>query len=398
VKLQGGIGVTAPVLADRSSEPVWTDRKRHLWLLGIVAMTLPLQGALLYRWSGWPVFWWFAPLFIYTVLPLADWVFGEDRANPPDWAVASLSADRYYRWAVYLALPVQYVTLVWGTWTAVRGGLDGIEWLGLALSVGFTSGLGINIAHEMGHQPSRREHALAKLALAPSAYGHFFIEHNRGHHVRVATPEDPASARYGESFWSFLPRCVKGSIVSAWRIEKNRLARHGKGPWSLENDLLQGWLLTLVLYAVLVVWLGWKALPFLLLQAAYGASLLEVVNYIEHYGLRRARRDDGGYERCRPEHSWNSNHAATNIYLYHLQRHSDHHAHPGRSYQTLRSREGVPELPSGYAGMIPLAYLSPLWFRIMNPRVARHYGGDLTHANLKPARGALEKGLGGPSA
>jgi alkane 1-monooxygenase len=363
----------------------WADRKRYFWLLGILAMTLPLQGYLLYRWTGWSLFWWFSPIFIYVILPIADALLGEDDNNPPDSAMAALAADRYYRWAVYLALPFQYLTFIWGTWMAVRGGLLWHQWLGLLLSVGFTSGLGINIAHEMGHQTSKLERWLAKIALAPVAYGHFYVEHNRGHHVRVATFEDPASARYGESFWEFLPRCVIGSFRSAWEIEKQRLARKGKGPWSLENDLIQAWLLTLALYAAMTAWLGWAALPFMILQAAYGGSLLEVVNYLEHYGLLRARRPDGTYERCQPEHSWNSNHIATNIFLYHLQRHSDHHAYPTRSYQTLRNFEGLPRLPSGYAGMIPIAYCTPLWFAIMNRKVRDHYGGDLSRANLKPA-------------
>ncbi|MBX6420165.1 MAG: alkane 1-monooxygenase [Nevskia sp.] len=363
----------------------WVDRKRYLWLLGILAMTLPVQGYLLYCWTGWSVFWWFSPIFIYLILPIADALLGEDDNNPPDSAMAALAADRYYRWAVYLALPFQYLTFIWGTWMAVRGGLLWHQWLGLLLSVGFTSGLGINIAHEMGHQTSKLERWLAKIALAPVAYGHFYVEHNRGHHVRVATFEDPASARYGESFWEFLPRCVIGSFRSAWEIEKQRLARKGKGPWSLENDLIQAWLLTLALYAAMTAWLGWAALPFMILQAAYGGSLLEVVNYLEHYGLLRARRPDGTYERCQPEHSWNSNHIATNIFLYHLQRHSDHHAYPTRSYQTLRNFEGLPRLPSGYAAMIPIAYCTPLWFAIMNRKVRDQYGGDLSRANLKPA-------------
>lgn len=367
------------------SAPTWIDRKRYLWLLGVLAMTLPLQGYVLYRWTGWSLFWWFSPIFIYVILPIADWLLGEDGQNPPDTAMANLAADRYYRWAVYLALPFQYLTFVWGTWMAVEGGLSWDQWLGLLFSVGFTSGLGINIAHEMGHQTSTVERWLAKIALAPVAYGHFYVEHNRGHHVRVATPEDPASARYGESFWEFLPRCVIGSIASAWQIEKRRLARQGKRAWSLDNDLVQAWLMTLALYAGMVAWLGWAALPFMVLQAAYGGSLLEVVNYLEHYGLLRAKRADGSYERCQPEHSWNSNHVATNIFLYHLQRHSDHHAYPTRSYQTLRNFDGLPRLPSGYAAMIPLAYLSPLWFAVMNRKVAEHYRGDLSRANIKPS-------------
>ena len=200
----------------------------------------------------------------------------------------------------------------------------------------------------------------------------FYVEHNRGHHVRVATPEDPASARYGESFWGFLPRSVIGAVKSGWRIEQQRLARQGHGVWNWRNHNLQAWSITVLLFGGLTAWAGWWMLGFLLFQGVYGFSLLEVVNYLEHYGLCRKKLDNGRYERCQPHHSWNSNHIVTNVFLYHLQRHSDHHANPTRSYQSLRHFDGLPELPSGYAGMILLAYCPPLWFKVMNPRVVAH--------------------------
>jgi alkane 1-monooxygenase len=140
----------------------------------------------------------------------------------------------------------------------------------------------------------------------------------------------------------------------------------------------------------MAVWLGWWALPFMLIQAAYGGSLLEVVNYLEHYGLLRRKLVDGRYERCQPRHSWNSNHVVTNLFLYQLQRHSDHHANPTRPYQSLRHFEESPQLPSGYAAMLLLAYFPPLWFRVMDPRVVAHHGGDLSGAHLHgPRRAAL---------
>jgi alkane 1-monooxygenase len=363
----------------------WRDSKRYLWLFGILVMTLPLGGYGLYQATGWSVFWWYAPFFVYVLIPIADWVVGEDRNNPPDSAVPQLVQDRYYRYAVYASVPVQYFVFVWGTWMAVNGGLLWYEWLGLMISIGGVSGVSINTAHELGHKTDPFERWLAKITLAPVAYGHFYVEHNRGHHVRVATPPDPASARYGESFWEFLPRTMIGSVFSAWYIEKKRLARRGKGPWTWENDNLQSWAMTVVLYGTLVYWLGWLALPFLVGQAFYGASLLEVVNYLEHYGLCRRQLPDGRYERCEPEHSWNSNHTVTNIFLYHLQRHSDHHANPTRTYQALRHFDDAPQLPSGYAGMIVLAYIPWLWFRVMNPRVVAHYQGDMRRANIKPS-------------
>ena len=365
--------------------PAWIDRKRYLWMLGFTVMLLPLAGVQLAQATGWSIFYWFAPLFIYTAIPALDLLIGTDPSNPPESAVATLESDRYYRAIVYIAVAVEYVIWIWAFMLLAQGSLNGFEQLGLAISAGGIAGVSINTAHELGHKTDKVERWLAKIALAPVAYGHFFVEHNRGHHVRVATPEDPASARFGETFWEFFPRTVIGSVKSAWDIEKKRLARSGKGPWTWENDTLQAWAMTVVLYGAMVAWLGWIVLPFLVVQAIYGFSLLESVNYLEHYGLCRQKLPDGRYERCQPHHSWNSNHVVTNLFLYQLQRHSDHHAYPTRSYQSLRHFDGTPQLPSGYASMILLAYVPPLWFRLMDPKVVAHYQGDMTKANIKPS-------------
>jgi alkane 1-monooxygenase len=365
--------------------PAWTDKKRYLWMMGFTVMLLPISGVQLAQATGWSVFYWFAPLFIYTVIPFFDWAIGTDPSNPPESAVATLERDQYYRYIVYIAVGVQYAVFVWGMAMIAGGGLAWHEQLGLAISVGGISGVSINTAHELGHKTDPFERWLAKIALAPVAYGHFYVEHNRGHHVRVATPPDPASARFGETFWEFLPRTVIGSAISAWGIEKKRLARSNKGPWTWQNDNLQAWAMTVVLYGALVAWLGWIVVPFLVIQAVYGFSLLEAVNYLEHYGLCRQQLPDGRYERCQPHHSWNSNHVVTNLFLYHLQRHSDHHAYPTRSYQSLRHFDDCPQLPSGYASMILLAYVPWLWFKVMDPKVVAHYRGDMRQANIKPS-------------
>lgn len=366
--------------------PAWRDSKRYLWPLGAFVIALPMIGWGLYALTGWSVWWWAGPIFVYGVIPFFDWAIGTDENNPPEAVVPTLERERYYRWAVYLAVPVEYASVAWGAWMFVHGGLAWHELLGLTISVAMISGVSINTAHELGHKTDGFERWLAKIALGPVAYGHFFVEHNRGHHVRVATPEDPASSRFGENFYEFLPRSMIGSLKSAWALERKRLARRGKSVWSIENENLQAWAITVVFFGALTAWLGWIVLPFLLVQAFYGASLLEVVNYLEHYGLKRAKRADGSYERCQPQHSWNSNHVVTNIFLYHLQRHSDHHANPTRSYQALRHFAEAPQLPSGYASMILLAYVPPLWFKIMDPKVVAHYGGDMRLANIKPSR------------
>ena len=363
----------------------WTDSKRYLWLLGALTITLPLHAAWLALSTGWHIFWWFGPIFVFTIIPLADYLIGDDTSNPPDDIVATLEKERYYRRIVYLATFAEYVSFFGAMWIVASYPLVWYDYAGFALSLGAATGVSINTAHELGHKTDRFERWLAKITLAPVAYGHFFVEHNRGHHVRVATAADPASARYGESFWAFLPRTVSGSIASAWRLEKHRLERLGTSPWTWRNEVLHAWAMTAVLWGAMIALYGVKAVPFLLIQAIYGASLLEVVNYLEHYGLGRKQLASGRYERCQPQHSWNSNRVVTNLFLYQLQRHADHHANPTRSFQALRHFGDAPQLPSGYATMIMLAYVPPLWFRVMNPRVVAHYRGNMVQSNIRPA-------------
>jgi alkane 1-monooxygenase len=362
----------------------WRDPKRHLWLLGLIVPTLPFFSWALVEATGLGVFWFYGPVLVFGIFPLLDLAVGRDRRNPPEGVIKALEADRYYRWCTYLYLPIQYAGLVFACWQWSRGGLSMIDDGGLALTVGMVSGIAINTAHELGHKRASMERWLSRVALAQSGYGHFFIEHNRGHHVRVATPEDPASSRLGESFYAFLPRTVIGSVRSAWALERARLARLGSSPWTPRNDVLSAWAFTLVLYGALVAAFGLVVLPYLLIQAVVGFSLLEVVNYLEHYGLLRGQREDGRYERTRPEHSWNSNSVASNVLLYHLQRHSDHHANPMRRYQALRHVEEAPQLPAGYAGMILTAVIPPVWRAVMDERVLAHYGGEAERANLHP--------------
>ncbi len=362
----------------------WRDPKRYAWLLGLIVPFSPFIAFGLVKATGLDALWFFGPLLVFGFFPLLDVAIGLDSRNPPDSVLKWLEQDRYYRWCTYLFIPIQYAGLVFACWLWSDGGLSVAESVGLAFTMGVVGGIGINTAHELGHKRAGSERWLSRVALAQSGYGHFFIEHNRGHHVRVATPEDPASARLGESFWAFLPRTVAGSLRSAWGLESARLDRLGKSHWGLHNDVLSAWAMTVGLFAALAVAFGPVVLPYLLIQMVLGFSLLEVVNYLEHYGLRRQKREDGRYERCRPEHSWNSNNVASNVLLYHLQRHSDHHANPTRRYQALRHVDEAPQLPTGYAGMIVLAMFPPLWRRVMDPRLLAHYEGDVTRANIQP--------------
>jgi alkane 1-monooxygenase len=369
--------------------PDWRDRKRYLWLLGTVVPLFMFVGWGLVNLTGLGLFWWIGPMVVYVFIPLLDLLIGDDASNAPEEVVAWLEQDRYYRWITYLFLPLQFLTLFVGLWLMTRnGGLPVVDRLGIATTLGMLNGVAINTAHELGHKKEHLERWFARIALAPCGYGHFFIEHNRGHHVRVATLDDPASSRLGESFWRFWPRTVGGSVQNGWRLEKKRLRRMGKGTWTLRNDVLNAWVMTVVLWSALVALFGVGVLPYLLLQAVLALSLLEAVNYLEHYGLLRQMTPNGRYERVTPRHSWNNNHLTTNLFLYHLQRHSDHHANPTRRYQALRHFDDSPQLPAGYAAMILLAYFPPLWRRVMDKRVLAHYGGDVTLANIQPGKRA----------
>ena len=364
----------------------WTDPKRYAWILGLIVPMAPFMAYGLATATGLSLFWFTGPIIFFVLFPLLDVMIGKDSSNAPDSVLAYLEEDKYYRYVVYAFIPVQYAGLIFSCWLWAYGGLTVFESVGLALTVGIVGGLAINTAHELGHKRDKLEKWASKVALAQTFYGHFFIEHNRGHHVRVSTPEDPASSRLGENFYEFWPRTVKGSLTSAYGIEKKRLGRLGLHTWDIRSDLVNAWLMSFVLFGALIAVFGWVVLPYLVIQMFVGFSLLELVNYLEHYGLLRQKLDDNRYERCQPCHSWNSNEVASNVFLFHLQRHSDHHAHPTRRYQTLRHFDEAPELPSGYTTMILVALVPPLWRHVMDQRLLDHFEGDISRANILPRK------------
>lgn len=366
----------------------WKDPKRYKWLL---SPALPVIGiAALAAYAVAPkklrALAWVGPALVHGAVPALDRLIGEDASNPPDDGIREMENDKYYNLITKAFIPSQYVLTIFGAWLATRKDVPMMDRIGLTVSVGALNGIAIVTGHELGHKHERHNRIGAMLALAPTFYTHFAVEHNFGHHKRVATPEDPASSRMGESFWKFLPRTVIGGFKSAVEIETKRLERKGKGFWSLENELLQGWAISAGLVGVTTAICGPRAIPFLVAQGAYGASLLEVVNYIEHYGLLRQKDENGKYERTRPEHSWNSNYVITNLVLYQLQRHSDHHAYPARSFQSLRHFEGTPQLPGGYASMLLPAYIPSWWYALMDQKVVDHYKGDMSRINFDPER------------
>jgi alkane 1-monooxygenase len=343
-------------------------------------------GPALWLWTGHDAVLWLPVLFLYVAVPIADMLLGVDRNNPPESAVPRLDADRYYRRITYALVPVLWLAFVFCAWFVARHELPWQGVLATVLIGGAVGGFSINLGHELGHKGTALERWLAKIVLAPTGYGHFNIEHNRGHHRDVATPADPASSRMGENIYAFMCREIPGAARRAWVLEAQRLRAAGQPVWSLQNEILQPALMTLALWSGLALWLGVAILPFLLAVSFWSWFQLTSANYVEHYGLLRQRGADGRYETCKPHHSWNSNHVFSNWALFHLQRHSDHHAHPLRRYQSLRHFENLPQLPNGYFGMFVVAYLPPLWYRVMDHRLLKVVGRDPARINFHPAQ------------
>ena len=359
----------------------YIDKKKYLWLLSTFLPLLSVLGVYLFKLTGFKVMVFVPMVFIYFIVPILDWIFSEDKSNPPEEAVAKLEQNNYYRIVTYLMLPIHFFSLYYIVDFIVYNPIPLWMFVTLLFTLGVFGGLAVNLGHEMGHKKSWLDKNLAKLALASSGYGHFNIEHNAGHHKDVATPEDSASSKYGENIYRFALREVPGGLKRAWKIEKKRLNRQGKNVMSVNNQILHSYLMTLLIFALFTYFLGYYALAILVLHSPIVWWQLTTANYIEHYGLLRQKNDNGKYERCQPKHSWNSNHLVSNLVLFHLQRHADHHANPSRHYQSLRDFPEAPQLPMGYMGMFILAYIPPLWKKVMDPKVLKLANNNFDHIN-----------------
>jgi alkane 1-monooxygenase len=251
-------------IEDAQKGPItYRDKKRYLWLISVIMPTFPLMGVFFYYQTG--LEWTLAlPLLVnYTVLPLLDWLVGSDENNPPEELVPQLEADTYYRSLTYMTVPLHFVVLIALAYVVGTNNLSWWAILVTAIIAGGYSGLGINTAHELGHKQTAIEQLLAKITLAVPAYGHFCVEHNGGHHVLVATPDDPASARMGESIYSFTLREIPGTFARGWNLEKARLQKQDKKAWSTHNNILQSYLLSAILQGSLIYSFGWVMVPFL---------------------------------------------------------------------------------------------------------------------------------------
>ena len=314
----------------------------------------------------------YAPIIeAFLIIPVLELFFKPSSKNISD-AEEEMSKDDFsYDIILYMFVPIIYF-LIWEFLISMSNPISISDKIGRTLSLGLIcGGFGINIAHELGHRKNKFEQFLSKVLLLPSLYMHFFIEHNRGHHKRVSTKEDPSSARFGENIFSFWFRAVSFGYLSAWNIENNRLKRNGSNIISLKNEMLVYQLIQIILLVSIYNLFGFELLVYFVCCSVFGFLLLETVNYIEHYGLQRNKNDKGKYERVQPFHSWNSNHPIGRIMLFELSRHSDHHFNASRKYQVLKNHKNTPEMPTGYPGMMILSLIPPLWFYVMNNRVKK---------------------------
>ncbi len=366
-----------------TKDPEYKDPKKYYWAAATVLPLTPILSVWLFWQSGNEWVLWSTFALFYILVPLAEGLFGTDKSNPPREAIGALRDDQFYRWAIFAAMPLIYIVWAFGGWFVSTENLGLNGYIATTIGTGMVLGGALNAGHETGHRRDKTAQIFARLFLSISFMGHFRIEHNLGHHVKVATKEDSATAMMGQNYYQFTWKELPGGYVRAWGIERDRLNRMGKSAFNFRNELIQNWLLTFALYTAMVVAFGWITLPYVLGAGLFANLMLSSANYIEHYGLIRAKRDDGKYERVQPHHSWNANHILSNVLLLHLQRHSDHHAHAERPYQCLRHFDKSPQLPYGYFTMYLIAWTPSLWFRIVDPLLARQLGHDMDKAYIK---------------
>lgn len=350
------------------------------YLLPLLTPLLMPVGWILGHGTGLPeLMAWYPVFWIFGLIPLLDYAVGRDTANPDEATEApAMQQEVYYRALTLLAVPIQVLLLAWSGWVFVHGDLGLWGRLGWLVSMGAVSGVNaINTGHELIHRHGCLEPWAGGALLSLVGYGGFKVEHVRGHHVNVSTPPDASSARYGQSLYDFLPHAWKWNFLNAWRLEAEHLRRRGYPVLHWRNELIWWYGLTLAIAAAMTLAYGWLGLLFFSGQSIIAFTELEIINYVEHYGLHRRTLADGRFERTTHQHSWNSSYLLTNLLLFQLQRHSDHHAHPARRYQVLRHFDDSPQLPGGYAAMVLLALVPPLWRRVMNPRVEAYYQNEL---------------------
>jgi alkane 1-monooxygenase len=347
--------------------------KKYGYLMFLLPVSLPLQAWwAAEQWGHWNALAWLVPVVYFVLIPLADALIGQDPANAGPADEAQLAAEAYYRLLPMLCLPLYLAALAFGAWVVATAPFGLLGYAGWVVSMGCVGGvIAINAGHELIHKTGRIESTVGGLLLACVGYGSFKVEHVYGHHVNVSTPADGSSAPLGDNAYAFIARAFLHNVPTAYRLEQANFQRRGQSWSAWRSEINHLFAFSLLLAVACTAIGGWIGLLFFVGQAVGAIALLEVINFIEHYGLARQRMPNGRYEKVNPTHSWNSNFVLTNLLLFQLQRHSDHHANAVRRYQVLRHFDESPQLPAGYAAMVVLAVLPWAWRRVMDPRVAR---------------------------
>jgi len=334
----------------------------------MAAYTIPLATAVALGSRGWLTF--STVLFGFVALPIIEMLVGKDAENLSSDELEIKGSQKIFDIMLYLNAPIVFGLLSWAFINVSTIEYSTFELVGLSYSVGsLLATNAINVAHELGHRKSLFDRTLSKVLYIPCLYMHFYIEHNFGHHLKVGTPEDGATAKYNQSVYSFWVTSVLTQYFDAWKKQKELLKKSGSGFFSIKNDMAWYVLIQLAYLALVFFLFSLKVMVFAVAVGVISFLFLESINYIEHYGLRRLKTESGRYERVQKVHSWNSNHSIGRIVLYELTRHSDHHYKSSKKYQILDCFEESPQLPYGYPASILMSMVPPLWFKIMNPLV-----------------------------
>ncbi|MCK6613913.1 MAG: alkane 1-monooxygenase [Ignavibacteriaceae bacterium] len=346
---------------------IYTLRRLLPYALSFTVPFLTLAGLFL---GGWAV--WLTVITVFVIVPVLELIMRNNGSNVPEYLEDTLRSGASFTGMLLLHLPLHYIIVWLFLETVSKNHYSPAELTGLLLSTAISlGGIGITVAHELIHRPQRWLKLAGELLLLPVLYIHFTIEHVRGHHKHVGTHRDPATAFYGEHIFGFWIKSVTGSYRSAWELELARLKKSGKGFFSLSNAMIFYTLATAGFFGGIYLLYGSYTFLLFLLTAVVSFTLLEIVNYIEHYGLERMEKEPGRFEKVEMHHSWNSNTYISRYFLFELTRHSDHHMNAAREYQILRDMEESPRHPTGYPGMILLALIPSLWRRVMDPLVEK---------------------------
>jgi alkane 1-monooxygenase len=332
------------------------------------AYSIPVVGLLGIYFQG--VWSYSAVLFAFVAIPVLEIILPKNTKNYTEYEVENRLENKLFDFLLYLNVPIVYGIIAFTIWKVTHFDLSKYELLGTVLSLGIILGAnGINVAHELGHRKTLFEKIMGKLLLIPSHYTHFFIEHNHGHHLHVSTPNDPSTAKYNQSLYAFWIQTVVGTYREAWKIQLKLNKLENRKIYAIKSDMFWFTIIQISYMVLIYNFFGTKASIVAMFSGIVGFLLLETINYIEHYGLKRNKLESGRFERVSEKHSWNSNHVLGRIVLYELTRHSDHHYKSQKEYQILEYHDVSPQMPYGYPTSMVISFFPPLWFAVMNKRI-----------------------------